>query len=313
MKTTTTALLACFLLVLSACQRGEQTATPTYADGVITDQSTPESSASKIATTPPPAANMFQSAAALTGIPDSSMRFIRTAELRFRVQNAVSATLTVEDIVLQNGGFVIDNDLSTEVQFRDVIPVSSDSLLEKTNVVLTNRVTVRVPTAKLDTTLRAIGRLVDFLDYRRVHARDVWLELLEQELAQSREQNFQEESNTADKDKAADRLAAAQARRDSRANTDNARVERLRTEDAIRYSTVTLDIYQRAEMQYRMLPREQPVTAFRPGFGTQLWEAIVQGWQTLRAIFFGLLQNWSILLLLGGAFYIFARIWRKRA
>lgn len=321
MKTSTAAkiLSTLLLLALAACQRAERAPSPQSSSHLLESDEAEMAGKgmdSRAAPAPPEVAplssDIFRSAAASYNPPDSTKRFIRTAEMRFRVQDAVQATLRVEDIALQNGGFVLDNDLHSEVQFRDEIPVSADSLLEKTSVVFSNSVVIRVPAGKLDTTLRAIGRLADFLDYRRIHARDVWLELLEQDLAQKREQQFQQEIPTGGQDKAADRLAAAQSRRDSRAGADRARVETLKIEDAIRYSTVTLDLYQRAQMQYRMLPKEKPVAAFRPGFGIQLWEGIVQGWQTLRALFLGIVRNWSVLLFLVLIAWVLYRVWWRR-
>jgi len=48
--------------------------------------------------------NLSSSAAEVSG--DSTKRFIRTAQMRFRVENVRKATLSLEDIIRKNGGHV---------------------------------------------------------------------------------------------------------------------------------------------------------------------------------------------------------------
>lgn len=245
-------------------------------------------------------ADAFITAVTVVGKFDSLKRFVRTAELKFRVQDAVKTTLRIEDIAMQNGGFVTTNNLKTEVESRYNTPVSNDSMLETTRFRMHNEVTLRVPYAKLDTTLRAIGRLVDFLDYRNVHVKDVGLDLLEQELARVREQLYQEDAAPALQRPGAkpeSMTHAADKIRDSRANTDAARIGRLKLEDAIQYSTVRLDIYQRSQTQHNILPREKPVAAFQPGLLVQLGEALYEGWSLVKFIILGLARLWGIVLI----------------
>ncbi|HRI59158.1 MAG TPA: DUF4349 domain-containing protein [Saprospiraceae bacterium] len=288
--------------IFYACQKNA----PSYTD----QESAPVSAAEDAGTDVPGAqgkakdgtvsADAFITAVTVVGKFDSLKKFVRTADLKFRVQDAVKTTLQIEDIALQNGGFVTVNNLKTEVESRYNTPVSGDSMLEITSFRVQNEVTLRVPYAKLDTTLRAIGRLVDFLDYRNVHAKDVGLDLLEQELTRVREQLYQEDAASALQRPGAKPESlthAADKIRDSRANTDAARIERLKLEDAIQYSTVRLDIYQRSQTQHRLLPREKPVTAFQPGLFVQLGEALKDGWSLVKMIILGLARLWGIVLI----------------
>lgn len=56
--------------------------------------------------------------------------------------------------------------LSSNIERTKKTDISPDSTLKATYYEVTNRLTLRVPNTKLDTTLKDISRNIDFLDYR---------------------------------------------------------------------------------------------------------------------------------------------------
>jgi flagellar biosynthesis/type III secretory pathway chaperone len=251
--------------------------------------------------------DIFSSAAAVPSAIDSLKKFVRTADMRFRVKNVASATLQIEDIVLRNGGFMVGSNLNTEIELRQTTPMSRDSALETTRYSMHSQLVLRVPYRMLDTTLRSIGRLSDFLDHRQVNAEDVGLQLLEQELARLREGQYQTELEQSAESKNAPKPERA---RDSRAAADQARIETLKVGDAIRFSTVTVDIYQLPQVRQVMvgntdIPKPQTPLAAR------LNEALRAGGETILLVFFGILHLWG-LILLGILGYFGWKFWQKR-
>lgn len=244
-------------------------------------------------------ADAFVTSVATVGKFDTLKKFIRTAELRFRVTNAIQSTLAVERIAVRNGGFVVANNLEMDLENRTLTPVSADSSLETTRFSRHNQVTIRVPYAMLDTTLRAIGHLAEFLDYRRVKARDVGFDMLEQELVRARQQLYAAQVGGANSGKTRDITLTADKLLESRTASDEAKLNALKIEDQIRYSTVQLDIYQDVKTQYRLVARERPVAAFQPGFGTRIVEALSTGWYMIQFVFLGIIQMWGVFLFVG--------------
>ncbi len=251
--------------------------------------------------------DIFSSAAAVPSAMDSLKKFVRTAELRFRVQNTPTATLRIEDIVRHNGGFVLNSHLNTEIEHRQTTPVSRDSAVETTRYTIHSQLVIRVPYRMLDTTLRAIGKLSDFLDLRHVNAEDVGLQMFEQELSRLREGIYQTELANSEENKNSPKADRARA---SRAASDQARIETLKIEDAIRFSTVTVDIYQLPQIQTSMVANTDIPVPQRP-FATRLGEAISSGGEIICLIFLGIVRLWGVLLLVVVAYFVWKML-RKR-
>lgn len=252
----------------------------------------------------------FHSAAAEPTRWDTLKKLVRTAEVRFRTPDVLKATLAIEDIVRQNGGFILDDNLTqTQIQ-QHLTTVSKDSSLETSVLNIENHLLFRVPYARLDTTLRAIAPWVELLEYRRIRAEDKTFNWIEEQLAEFRSRQYETriESATA---QPGNKLGAVTAAIDKslagRAAADAAHLEQLRLDDAVRLSTVQVDLYQRPVVRRDMIANLKQVASWRPGFGSQLADAFADGWQVLQGLFLLIIRIWSILLIAG---LIWLAVWR---
>ncbi|MBC7775154.1 MAG: DUF4349 domain-containing protein [Phycisphaerae bacterium] len=243
--------------------------------------------------------DIFSSAAAVPSAIDSLKKFIRTAQMRFRVKNTAEATLRIEDIVLRNGGFVINSNLNSQIELQQTTPISRDSALETTRFSMHTQLVIRVPYRLLDTTLRSIGRLSDFLDLRHVNASDVGLQMLEQELTRLREGIYRSDLKDSQENKNSPKADRARA---SRSATDQARIETLKLEDAIRFSTVTVDIYQLPQIRQTMVANTDVPLPQQP-LAARLGEALRTGGEILIVLFLGLVHLWGVILLAIAAYF----------
>jgi hypothetical protein len=247
----------------------------------------------------PAPGTMSSSAARTTG--DTLRRFIRSADLKFRVKDVVQATYAIEDITVGFGGHVEHTQLNSRVDQRFTTPISSDSLLETTKFTVMNTATLRVPVEKLDTMLKSLARFVDFLDHRTVKADDVRLLLLSNRMAVQRIDRSQQRMTDAVDEQgkklrettvAEDRLLERQAQADA------VKLSSLGLEDKIAFSTITLHLYQRQDIRYDVLANERNVDQYRPGFFSELGSALGVGWQILVSLVLFLARSWSVLLLI---------------
>lgn len=253
--------------------------------------------------------DIFSSSAARVGSIDSLKKFVRTADMRFRVKNAVEATLRIEDIAMHNGGFVVKSQLNTAVEYSRTTPVGRDSAMETTRYSTHNQLILRVPFTHLDTTLRLIGRLADFLDHRNVEAEDIGLKLLEEELARLRHKIYEQQVTASiQPGERSDRVGAAAARAlESRAASDASRIETLKLEDAIRFSTVRIDIYQLPQIRQVMVANTEIRPMERP-FATRLGEALHNGAYILEMIIIGLINLWGVILLIAAVYFLVRKL-----
>jgi len=141
-------------------------------------------------------AKMASSSAAVVD-PKSDRKFIRTADLRFKVKNVAQSTYSIENTVSKFGGFVTSTELRSNILNTSTTKINNDSLLETTRFYVENTMIVRVPNTMLDTTLKTIARQINYLDFRIIKADDVSLQMLSNQLSQNRNKANQQRVQTA--------------------------------------------------------------------------------------------------------------------
>lgn len=241
----------------------------------------------------------ISSSAAVENKSDTTRKFIRTADLKFRVQDVAKATYALEDIVARFGGFVTYTNLTSNITRQSLIPVSADSSLETIYYVVENILTLRVPQFRLDSTLKAFVPVIDYLDHRILHADDVQFQLLENRLKRERAANYEERVTNAIDERgkklqetthAEDKILGAQEQ------ADEALLENMKLKDKIAFSTIQLHIYQRETFRRELIANDKNTESYHPGFFAQLSEALRHGWKLLEGIFLFFAKSWGILL-----------------
>lgn len=237
------------------------------------------------------------SAAVETGT-DSSRRFIRTANLKFKVKNVIGATYDIEEIVRSHNGFVTFTEMRSNIDEVDTRAVSVDSSLEITRYTITNSLVLRVPNKLLDTTLKDIARNIDYLDYRVIKAEDVALSILEKQLTQRRAAKSEQRlSNTFNGNNKVDPAAAAELQNRQDEAADNAMIETLKLNDQIAYSTIRLEIYQRQGIKREMVASIKLPEEYRPGIGSRFADSFAFGWEVIVELVLLLTKLWVFLVL----------------
>lgn len=260
-------------------------------------------------------AHEMMSSSAARASADTSRRFIRTADLRFRAKDVVSATYAIEELIAGFGGFVEHTHLSSNVDDRYTTPVSADSVLETTRFTVVNHATLRVPVEQLDTALKSLARFVDFLDHRTVKAEDVRLMLLANSMTRRRVARHTERMEEAidEQGRRLRETAGAEDRLlDRQEQADQALLSSMGLEDRIAFSTITVEIYQRQSVRHEMLANERNIERYEPGFFIKLGSALAEGWRTLLRFVLFLAGHWSIILIVIGVFILLRRLFRAR-
>ncbi|WP_136667966.1 DUF4349 domain-containing protein [Flavobacterium sp. H122] len=230
----------------------------------------------------------------------SNRKFIRTADIKFKVKDVAKSTYVIEDATSKFGGFVTYTDLKSDILEKDETKVSQDSTLITTKYAVTNEITIRVPNRQLDTVIKTIAKQIDFLDYRIIKADDVSLKLLSNQLAQKRGETSEKRLEKAidSKGKKLDNVIEAEDKLDAKKeNKDQAKLENLSLNDQVNFSTISLSIYQNQTVRQEMIPNEKSINAYRPNIGLQIWDSIKTGWFMLEAIIAFVFQLWGIILL----------------
>lgn len=243
-------------------------------------------------------------------------KFIRTADLKFKVKNVEKATNAIEKATSNVGGFVTQTNLQSTVLERIETKISQDSLLETTKYAVENNLTIRVPNAKLDTVISVISRQIDFLDFRVIKADDVSIQLLSNQLAQNRsikkEKRLEKAIDTKGT-KLKSIIDAEDKLGDQVEQNDAKKIENLSLEDQVNFSTLSIQIYQRDSFRQELVPNEKSKNAYRPALWIEIKDAFLSGWYLIESILTFLMQLWSIILLLFIGWLLYKKDFKKQS
>jgi hypothetical protein len=228
---------------------------------------------------------------------NSNRKFVRTADIKFKVKNVAKSTYAIEDATTKFGGFVTYTNLQSTINNEERTKISPDSTLITTKYSVTNDITIRVPNTQLDTVIKSIAKQIGFLNYRTIKADDVTLQMLSNKMAQKRS-NSTENRIANDIDSKGKKLTqiidAEENLNTKKEQNDTKTIENLSLEDKINYSTLTLQIYQDESIKQEMVANEKSTNAYRPNIGLQIWDSFKTGWFMLEGILSGLVVLWPI-------------------
>lgn len=231
---------------------------------------------------------------------ESKRKFVRTADLKFKVKSVIKSTYAIENIVSRNGGFVSFTDLKSNISEKSETQVSQDSTLETTRFTVDNTITIRVPNTQLDTVLKSMAKEIDFLDSRLIKADEVSLQLLSNQLAQKRLAKHQKrlENDIDTKGKKLKEINEAENNvLDKETESDSTIINNLSLQDQVNFSTITLYLYQREAFKRELFANEKSSNSYRPHIGLQILESIKTGWYILEKIISFLMVLWPFALI----------------
>ncbi|QHT70933.1 DUF4349 domain-containing protein [Rhodocytophaga rosea] len=119
-------------------------------------------------------------------------KFIRTADVKFKTDNVTQATETIEELTRSYQGFVSHTNLTSTVVYSTSTQIKADTMLQQTEYMVENNMTLRVPNSQFDSLLKEISQVTGFLDHRVINADDVSLQLLENSLRIKRNQKAEQ-------------------------------------------------------------------------------------------------------------------------
>ena len=301
MKLLSTLSIAIVFLLIAACKSGNSKESANAADSTKVSFDAAYSNVS--------------SSAAVISKKDSSRKFVRTADLKFKVKSVVKSSYDIEDIVNRQGGFVTLTNLASNVDNVSNAQVSEDSTLETTYYNVTNTITIRVPNNKLDTTLKEIARNIDYLDYRIIKADDVALQILSNELTQKRAaKNETRLANAIDSKgkKLNETSAAEEVLLSKQEAADNAKIANLSLLDQVNFSTININIYQRQTQKREMICTNKSTKEYEPNFGIKILSSLTYGWDILESFIVFVVKLWGLFLLGLIAFLVYRTYLKKQ-
>ena len=238
-------------------------------------------------------------------------KFVRTADLQFKVKDVRQSSEQIEDLTTKYSGFVTYSNLRSDVLEKKTVAISQDSLLEVSSVQIQSDVSIRVPNQHLQTLLKELSSMMLFVHHRKIEAEDVSLQMLSHNLANKRQEKFVERNQRVHQNRRGSINSAVEAEEtllNHQTISDEHKVQNMTLQDQVDYSTITINLYQNAFLDKVMLENRQVIDNYRTNVFIRLWESVKFGWLFLEDVVVLLMRMW-VFLLLGGVAYFY---WQYR-
>ena len=287
--------LLVIMALLFSCKKGEAPA----EDGVL-------ESSTKVT-------DAISSSAAVEKKGDNR-KFIRTADLKFKVKNVPQSTYAIEDATNKFGGYVTYTNLQSTISDQIETKISQDSILETTKFSVENNITIRVPNTKLDTLIKVIAKQIAFLDYRLIKADDVSIQMIKNQLTQNRKSNHQKRLEKAidTKGKKLNDIAIAESDLENqKEQNDSSKIENISLQDQINLSTIKLQIYQPESLKQEKIANTNDKSNYQTNIGIEILDALKNGWYMLKEIIVFIINLWAILLIGAISFIVYKKYLHK--
>ncbi len=282
--------------------------TETTQNALLSDSNQPTQTAPE--TMPQPSKNVVTKGPSVFEPFSQNRKIIRTADLRFRVNNTEKATYNVENMVKHFDGFVTETHLNSRIAEQTQTPISTDSVMEITKYEIENAMTLRVKNSQLDTVLAEISRIYAFLDHRNVKSSDVTVDYMMDALkAKIRVQSAQRIQNASDvKGKRLDDIVSAeQTTVDMNDGAIESEGANMKKDFDVQYSTISLAMYQDVVIQ-KAVKVNPSVFAHTPSIWYRLSDSFRGGWVFLLDLMVGLVAIWPVFLLGGLGYWVYRRL-----
>jgi len=241
-------------------------------------------------------------------------KFIKTAEVRLKVNNVLKTTEKIEDMTARYGGYVTYSNLTNSQQDYTSTKISNDSIRLSKQIVVENNITLRVPNETLDSLIRGLNQFVVFLDYRSVKLDDVTFQYASNQKKTGTLQKYQQRQTKhidTKGTKLKETTNAEESVLNSQLESDELSIRNQALEDQLKYCTLTIYIYQNPVIVRDMMPNFDKETSYRPNVSRRLLDSVIQGWWILEEIIVFLVRIWGILLLTGAAIMGYRMAFKK--
>lgn len=246
---------------------------------------------------------------------DSSRAFVRTADLSFKVKDVKTATFDIERIVSEHNGYVTSSVLESNVNYKNSIRTTKDSMLDIINYTVHNDIVIRIPNANLDKTLTEISGLIDYLDFRKIKADDVTKLFQSSKLSETRFIDHKKRLEKAidNKGKKLEQMVAAENELVTKQElADNSRLNTIELAHDVSYSTVTIAIYQKETTKKEAYAYTFPSDPYTPNFGSKFLTSVSEGASIFGEIILFFVKLWPIALLAIGIVAFIKLILRQK-
>jgi len=232
-------------------------------------------------------------------------KLIKTADMRFKVKNVQQTGDAIAALTARDGGMVMHHQMQADVERSGDIRVSNDSVKRVSALRTDADMTVKVPSEKLEGFMTEVARMGMYVTLRKMDIEDRTLDYLSEKLKLRNRQDLvdqQKKGKVVIKNPVNVMLL--------KDDMVDQQIGNMRTDEAVKYSIVTLSFYQSNFINQEMIANDDP-SAYHLPFINRLVIALNNGWQLFVELILGLANLW-VFIALGIGLWTMYRYYKRK-
>lgn len=247
------------------------------------------------------------SAAAAPSTPSDARKRIKTADLRCRVSDVVSATANIEKLVTSVNGIVVESYLRNEQSSSHEFAYSIDSLKRVTRYIPVATLTLKVPAPYMDTVVRALTASASLISHRMLKDTDVTLEHLRNQLHNKADETPARKVDHTKPEKELDITRYEDAKKDA---VIDRTINNMAIDEKVMYSSITVELFQPEVADIQVVLNPERLS--RPPLATAAVVALNRGAEFFRAVLLFFLSVWPAFVFGALGWFVYRKLGLKR-
>lgn len=232
---------------------------------------------------------------------NDSTKLVKTADMRIKVKNVQSAAETVSKLTLVCGGRVMHHTQQSNVVNHQDITLANDSVKKLTVYNTAADMVLKVPSDAVELFMDSLNHLSTFIDQRKMDIEDRTLNYMSEKLkANNRQASVEMRKSIKLTQNGADSILKLKD------DVVDRKIANLKTDDDVKFSTLTLTLYQNNTVSQEVIPSED-LSDYNSSLFVRVGLAFSRGWFYFSQLLVGILNLWAFILA-GAAIWIL--IWR---
>ncbi|OYU94494.1 MAG: hypothetical protein CFE21_15930 [Bacteroidetes bacterium B1(2017)] len=255
----------------------------------------------------------FEDAMTDSVMSDAPSYLISKHQLKGKTKDLNKAVEFLEMYAKQRKGYVENSTTNREILGQSSLQISADTLAQISNYRMVAELTLRIPYFLLDSALQQTSSLMSYVDERTITNHNAEIEMIDATFQQaSHETSIENSQKTMSKSnlKAETVLAQTNRNQNHMEQANQARVQTLKLQDKIMYSTLHISLYEEEKTQVEKHLVLEQLKAYEPNFFLKLWASILEGAKGLEKMILFLVSIWSWILAAWVSYKAFY-IWRR--
>jgi Domain of unknown function (DUF4349) len=224
--------------------------------------------------------------------PEPEAKLVKTADMRFKVQDVQKSTTSISGLANSMNGMVMDQNLESTIENTETTPISNDSMVVISSYFTQSNMVVRVPSERLEEFLNAAGKLAVFINSRNMHIDDKSLDYLSAKMKNANRKQFVKEQQKNAQEETAD----AEDVLNVKDELVNDHIGNMKIDDAVKYSTVGLKLYQNSLIRKEVIANNT-LSNYQLPFFTRVANSFGYGWILFIDFLVALTHIWIFMVL----------------